>query len=70
MSISNTTPANSAALEARETPAQTKAEATKGDQQAIRKLVSQQAAQATSSAPTPPPVNIVDSDKGTLDAKA
>jgi hypothetical protein len=71
MSISNTTPANSAAIEARETPAQTKAEATKGDQQAIRKLVSQQATQAASNVPVASPAAaIVDSDKGTLDAKA
>ena len=43
----------SAAQEATETAAQTKAEAAKGDQQAIRKLASQQAAHHTNSAPQP-----------------
>lgn len=45
--------AASTAQEALETATQTKAEAAKGDQQAIRKLARQQAAQITHSAPQP-----------------
>jgi len=52
--------------EAKETAAQTQAEAAKGDQQAVRKLASQQAAHAAQTAQPP----VVDSEKGTLDAKA
>jgi hypothetical protein len=54
--------------EATETAAVTKAEAAKGDQQAIRKLARQQAANNTQSANQPP--NLVNSTKGILDAKA
>jgi hypothetical protein len=43
----------SAAQEAKETTAQTKAEAAKGDQQAIRRLARLQAARHTASAPQP-----------------
>jgi hypothetical protein len=64
MYISNTTAASSAVQEAKETPAQTKAEAAKGDQQAVRKL-----AQANQANPPEAP-QTVDSDRGTLDAKA
>ena len=70
MYISNSTSSASSAVsnaaqEAKETPAQTKAEAAKGDQQAVRKLAQQQQAAANQ---TPPAT--VDSDKGQLDAKA
>jgi hypothetical protein len=41
--------------EAMETAAQTKAEAAKGDQQAMRKLARTQAANNVQSAPPPPP---------------
>jgi hypothetical protein len=50
--LSSASAAASAAQEAMETAAQTKAEALKGDQQAIRKLARQQAAHA---AQTPQP---------------
>ena len=72
MNVSSTSLAKSQAQEASETASQTKAEAAKGDQQAIRKLAKQQAAQQSNSAPsTPPPSNnIVDSDAGKLDVKA
>ena len=50
--------------EATETAAQTKAEAAKGDQQAVRKLAQQQqAAQA-------PVESTVDSEKGEINAQA
>jgi hypothetical protein len=54
--------------EATETAAVTKTEAAKGDQQAIRKLARQQAANNTQSADQPP--NLINSTKGILDAKA
>ena len=60
MTITNTT--QSAAQEAKETAAQTQTEAAKGDQQAVRKLAAQQAAQA----PTPS----VDSNRGLISAHA
>jgi hypothetical protein len=53
------------AQEATETPAQTKAEAAKGDQQAVRKL-----AQATQASPPQAPQTVIDSSRGRLDAKA
>jgi len=61
MQITSTT-TQSTLQEARETTAQTQAEAAKGDQQAVRKLATEQAAQ-----PTP---DAVDSDRGRLNAKA
>ena len=64
MTITNTTqtPAQAAAAEAKETAAQTKAEAAKGDQQAIRKLAAEQAAQ--------PQAPKVDSNRGLISATA
>jgi hypothetical protein len=68
MNIANTSSIQSMAQEATETAAQTKAEAAKGDRQAIRKLAQEQAAH---SAQNPPPAtNFVDSTKGQLDIKA
>jgi len=61
MTITNSAPA-SALKEAQETAAQTQAEASKGDQQAIRKLAS--------ATPPTPPANVVNSDRGTIDATA
>ena len=60
MTITNTT--QSAAQEAKETAAQTQAEAAKGDQQAIRKLAAEQAAQ--------PQAPKVDSNRGLISAQA
>jgi len=54
--------------EATETAAQTKTEAAKGDQVAVRKLAREQAASQAQSAP--PSANVVDSDQGKLDVKA
>ena len=68
MFISNTTSANNMLQEAKETAAQTQAEAAKGDQQAVRKLASQQAANAARTAQ--PPAAVVDSDNGRLDVQA
>ena len=65
MYISSTTSAKSMAQEATETPAQTKAEAAKGDQQAVRKL-----AQETQASPPQAPQTVIDSSRGRLDAKA
>jgi hypothetical protein len=67
MTITNPTqttpsPAQAAAQEAKETAAQTKAEAAKGDQQAIRKLAAEQAAQ--------PQAAKVDSNRGLINTKA
>jgi len=66
MTIASTTTAQSMIREAQETPTQTKTEAAKGDQQAVRKLASEQGANQN----TQPPADIVDSDKGRLSAKA
>lgn len=60
MTITNTT--QSAAQEAKETAAQTQAEAAKGDQQAVRKLAAEKAAQA--------PATAVDSNRGLISAHA
>jgi hypothetical protein len=68
MNVSNLTSVKNMAQEATETVAQTKAEAAKGDQQAIRKLAQQQSASNTQSAQQP--TNVVDSTKGQLDIKA
>jgi hypothetical protein len=68
MNVSNLTSVKNMAQEATETVAQTKTEAAKGDQQAIRKLAQQQSASNTQSAQQP--ANVVDSTKGTLDIKA
>jgi hypothetical protein len=68
MTVSNTTAATAAKSllqEATETPAQTKAEAAKGDQQAVRKLASEQAAQAPEET-----TEVVNSERGQLDTKA
>lgn len=54
--------------EATETAAQTKTEAAKGDQAAMRKLAREQAAHQEQSAP--PSANVVDSDQGKPDVKA
>ena len=58
--------------EATETLSQTKAEAAKGDQQAIRKLAKQQQQAAANPANTSPPPQkaIINSDNGQLDVKA
>lgn len=68
MNISNTTAIKNAAQEAMETAAVTKAEAAKGDQQAIRKLARQQAASNPQSAQQP--AEFVNSARGTLNVKA
>ena len=65
MTISNTSAAKNLVQEATETPAQTKAEAAKGDQQAVRKLSGEQAAQAAQQ-----PAGVVDSYRGRLNSKA
>jgi len=52
------TAVSSATQEAMETAAQTKAEATKGDQQAVRKLAAEQAAKGTQQGPAPAKKNI------------
>ena len=65
MTISNTSAAKNLVQEATETPAQTKAEAAKGDQQAVRKLASEQAAQGGQQ-----PADVVDSNRGRLNTKA
>ena len=65
MKITNAAPVQNMVQEAQETSAQTKVEAAKGDQQAIRKLASQPAANN----PQPSP-NIIDSGNGKLNAKA
>lgn len=67
MTVSSTT--NSMVQEATETATQTKAEAAKGDQQAVRKLASAQTATPFAQVPQPPAA-VVDSDRGQLDAKA
>jgi hypothetical protein len=63
------------AQEAMETAAQTKAEAAKGDQQAIRKLAHQQAANNSAGTNSNTQItqqlpNVVDSTTGKLDIKA
>jgi len=63
MTVSNTTTANSMIQEATETPTQTKAEAAKGDQQAVRKLASAQAVQVAQQP-------VVNANRGQLDATA
>ncbi len=68
MNVNNATAVQSMAQEAMETAAQTKAEAAKGDQQAVRKLASQTAAASSQSAP--PPADVVDSARGRLNVKA
>jgi hypothetical protein len=68
MTITSNSTTQSALQEAKETAAQTQAEAAKGDQQAVRKLAAEKAA---NQAQTPPPqVNTVDSSRGLLIAKA
>ena len=67
MNVSSLTSLKSMTQEATETLAQTKAEAAKGDQQAIRKLA---ALQLASGAQSPAQTVEVDSDKGKLNAKA
>jgi hypothetical protein len=62
MTVTSSTTAKSLVQEATETPAQTKAEAVKGDQQAVRKLATEQAAQQ--------PTSVVDSKRGRLDSEA
>lgn len=67
MNVSSLTSLKSMTQEATETLAQTKAEAAKGDQQAIRKLATEQMASgAQSSSQTAE----VDSNKGKLNATA
>jgi len=56
------------AEEATETAAETKAEATRGDQQAIRKLAQQQAVNNTQSSQAP--VDIINSARGRVDTTA
>ena len=64
----NTSNIRSGAQEAMETAAATKAEAAKGDQQAIRKLALQVSANNTQSAPQP--ANSADNINGRLNVKA
>jgi hypothetical protein len=73
MTISNTTSSiQSPVQEAQETPAQTQAEAAKGNQQAVRKLAAQKAASQApeTQQPAPASTNIVDSQRGILSAQA
>jgi len=65
MYITSTNSAKTMAQEATETPAQTKAEAAKGDQQAVRKL-----AQGAQSSPLEAPKAVNDPSRGLLDVKA
>jgi hypothetical protein len=65
MQITSSTAAKNMAEEAKETPVQTKAEAAKGDQQAVRKL-----AQEVRANPPEAPQSVIDSSRGRLDAKA
>ena len=67
MNVGNIASMKSMAQEAMETAAATKAEAAKGDQQAIRKLASQSSANSPQNAP---PANIADEINGRLDVKA
>ena len=62
MTITSNTTTQTALQEAKETSAQTQAEAAKGDQQAVRKLAAEKAAQA--------PADNIDSNRGLLSAKA
>jgi hypothetical protein len=64
MNVGTIASLKSMAQEAMETAAQTKAEAAKGDQQAIRKLAAQAPSNAQSAQPPP------ESPKRGLDAKA
>lgn len=68
MTITSTTTQQSALQEAKETAAQTKAEAAKGDPQAVRKLARQQPAVPPQAAQQP--TDIVDSSRGKLDTEA
>ena len=68
MDISSVTSVKSMAEEATESAAATKAEAAKGDQQAIRKLAQQQSLNNTQT--TQAPAEVVDSIKGRLDTTA
>ncbi len=63
MTITSTTKTQTAVQEAQETPAQTRAEAAKGDQQAVRKLGAENQTGQQSA-------NTVDSHRGVLNAKA
>jgi hypothetical protein len=65
MNVGNIASIKSMAQEAMETAAQTKAEAAKGDQQAIRKLALTQAQKNAESAP-----QTAETPKGRLNAKA
>lgn len=67
MTITLTTAPSSSAQEAKETLAQTKAEASKGDQQAIRKLAKEQAAHPQE---VQQPVNGVNTSKTGLNVQA
>ena len=68
MTVSNVTAAQSMVQEATETSAQTKAEAAKGDRQAVRKLAAQEAANPTQNPPHSK--TDVDSNRGLLNIKA
>ena len=76
MTITNTSSLQSAAKEALETAAQTRLEASQGDQQAVRKLAATQGAKSASPNPgtatptAPQKDNDVDSDRGLINAKA
>jgi hypothetical protein len=65
MKVNSTASINNAAQEAMETTAQTKAEATKGDQQAVRLLARREAANNVQNVQQPP-----QNTKGGLDVKA
>jgi len=69
MTVSNATSSvQNQVQEATETAAQTKAEAAKGDPQAVRKLARQQPAVPPQAAQQP--TDIVDSSRGKLDTEA
>ncbi|HUZ07933.1 MAG TPA: hypothetical protein VMV89_10655 [Candidatus Paceibacterota bacterium] len=68
MNVSGMTSVKNMAQEAMETIAETKAEAAKGDQQAIRNVAQRQVASHTQSAE--PPVNTGNGSKDILNVKA
>jgi hypothetical protein len=68
MNVSSITSVKNMAEEATETASATKAEAAKGDQQAIRKLARQQTANNTQNVQQPP--ESAPSTKGLLNIKA
>jgi|HubBroStandDraft_4_1064222.scaffolds.fasta_scaffold838921_1 hypothetical protein len=69
MNVGNISSADTAAQEAIETRAQTKAQATQGDQQAVRKLAQEQAASNSPNSPQAA-ASSAQTAQSKLDAKA